>query len=87
MATIQEVLKAVETKMKKTVEANEREFNIVRTGRASAALVEGVKVDCYGASMALKQLASISTPGPRLIIIQPWDQSIVQDIEKAILSS
>ena len=87
MATIQEVLKAVESKMKKTVEANEREFNIVRTGRASSSLVEGIKVDCYGSSMALKQLAGISTPGPRLIVIQPWDQSIAQDIEKAILSS
>ncbi|MCQ9207171.1 MAG: ribosome recycling factor [Omnitrophica bacterium] len=73
--------------MKKTVEANEREFNTVRTGRANASLVEGIKVNCYESSMPLKQLASISTPGPRLIVVQPWDQSITQDIEKAILSS
>jgi len=50
-------------------------------------LVEGIKADCYGTSMTVKQLASISTPGPRLIVIQPWDHSIIGDIEKAILAS
>jgi len=83
----QEVMKDVESKMKKTVEADERELSTIRTGRANASLAEGIKVDCYGSSMAIRQLASVSTPGPRLIVIQPWDRSIIADIEKAILSS
>ena len=83
----QEVIREVEVKMKKTVEANERELSTIRTGRANASLVEGIKAECYGTSMALKQLASISTPGPRLIVIQPWDKSIMSEIERSILSS
>ena len=85
--TANEILKDVETKMKKTVEATEREFSTIRTGRAHASLVEGVKVDCYETSMPLRQLASISTPEPRTIVIQPWDQSVIGSIEKAILKS
>lgn len=86
-ATLQEILKDVENKMKKTVEATEREFSTIRTGRANSSLVEGVRVDCYGTSMPIRQLASISTPEPRLIVIQPWDKSIMEDMEKAILTS
>jgi len=85
--TVSEVIKDVEHKMKKTVEATEREFSTIRTGRAHVSLVEGVKAECYGSSMPLKQLASISTPEPRLVLIQPWDKSILGDIEKAILKS
>ncbi|MBN1353878.1 MAG: ribosome recycling factor, partial [Candidatus Omnitrophica bacterium] len=73
--------------MKKTVEATEREFSSIRTGRARSSLVEGIKVDCYDTSMSIKQLANISTPEPRLITIQPWDRSIMGEIEKAILAS
>ena len=87
MATAKEILKDTEHKMKKTIEATEREFSTIRTGRAHASLVEGIKVDCYGTSMGLRQLASISTPEPRLILIQPWDHSVVGDIEKAIMTS
>ena len=87
MATAKEVLKDVEHKMKKTVEATEREFSTIRTGRAQSGLVEGIKANCYDTSMPLKQLASISTPEPRLILIQPWDRSILGNIEKAILTS
>lgn len=86
-SSAEEVLRDVEHKMKKTIEANERELNTIRTGRANASLVEGIKVNCYGTSMTLKQLASISTPGPRLIVIQPWDRSVMGDVEKAILAS
>jgi len=82
-----EVLRDVEHKMKKTLEATEREFSTIRTGRATSSLVEGIKVDCYGTSMPIKQLAGISTPEPRLIVIQPWDKSIIGDMEKAIMSS
>ena len=82
-----EVLTDVEHKMKKTVEATMREFSTVRTGRAHSSLVEGVKVDCYDTSMPIRQLASISTPEPRMILIQPWDASVVESIEKAILTA
>ncbi|MGB2706111.1 MAG: ribosome recycling factor [Candidatus Omnitrophota bacterium] len=73
--------------MKKTVEATEREFSTIRTGRAHTSLVEGVRVECYGTTMPIKQLASISTPESRLIVIQPWDRSILGDVEKAIMTS
>jgi len=86
-STAQEILKDVESKMKKTVEATEREFSTIRTGRANTSLVEGIKVSCYDTSMALRQLAGISTPEPRLIVIQPWDRSILGEIEKAIMTS
>lgn len=86
-SSAKEVLKDVEHKMKKTIEATEREFSTIRTGRARSSLVEGIKVDCYGTSMPIKQLASISTPEPRLIVIQPWDKSILGDIERAIFAS
>jgi len=87
LPTAKEILTDVEHKMKKTVEATEREFSNIRTGRAHTSLVEGIKVNCYDTSMPLKQLASISTPEPRLIAIQPWDRSILRDVEKAILAS
>ena len=87
MATAKEVLRDVEHKMKKTVESTEREFSTIRTGRAHTSLVEGVKVACYGTTMPLRQLASISTPEPRLIVIQPWDRSVLGEVEKAILTS
>ena len=82
-----EVLTDLDHKMKKTVEATVREFSTIRTGRAHASLVEGIKVQCYGTAMPIKQLASISTPEARLIVIQPWDKSVIGDIEKAILTS
>ncbi|MFH1593444.1 MAG: ribosome recycling factor [Candidatus Omnitrophota bacterium] len=73
--------------MKKTIESTEREFSTIRTGRAHSSLVEGIKVECYGTSMPIRQLAGISTPEPRLVLIQPWDRSILGDMEKAILAS
>lgn len=74
-------------KMKKTVDATQREFSTIRTGRASSALVEGLKVDYYGAPTPLKQLAAVSTPDARLIVIQPWDKNVLPEVEKAILKS
>ncbi len=87
MATAKEVLKDVEHKMKKTIEATEREFSTIRTGRAHSSLVEGVKVECYDTSMPIRQVASVSTPEARLIVIQPWDQSILANVEKAIMTA
>lgn len=82
-----EILHDAEMKMKKTVEATQREFSTIRTGRASTALVEGIKVDYYGALTPLRQVASIATPDARLILIQPWDKNALAEIEKAILKS
>jgi len=82
-----EILSELREKMTKTVESLERDFRRIRTGRASTALLEGIKVDCYETQMPLEQVASIAAPESRLIIIQPWDLSIIGDIEKAILKS
>lgn len=82
-----EIIHDVETKMKKTVEATNREFSAIRTGRASVGLVDGIRVECYGALTPMKQLGSIATPDARNIVITPWDKSIIGDIEKAILKS
>ncbi|MFA6142625.1 MAG: ribosome recycling factor [Candidatus Omnitrophota bacterium] len=84
---MREIMHDAETKMKKTVEATHREFSSIRTGRASTALVDGIKVDYYGASTPLKQLAAVSTPDARLVVIQPWDKASLGDIERAILKS
>ncbi|MBW2353490.1 MAG: ribosome recycling factor [Deltaproteobacteria bacterium] len=82
-----EILSELREKMNRTAEALEREFRKIRTGRASTALIEGIKVDCYDTQMPIEQVASLSVPESRLIIVQPWDQSIIGDIEKGILKS
>ena len=87
MNTVKEILYDVETKMKKTMEATHRELNTIRTGRASPALVEGLRIEYYGQEVPLRQIAGISTPDARLIVIQPWDPSALGGIEKAILKS
>jgi ribosome recycling factor len=74
-------------RMEKALEALRRDLATVRTGRASPALVEHLKVDYYGAATPLNQLATISTPDARLITIQPWDRGSIGAIEKAILKS
>lgn len=82
-----ELIKGCEQKMKKTVAALQKELSKVRTGRASLALLDDIRVDYYGTPTPLNQLATLSVPESRLIVIQPWDQSIIGDIEKAILKS
>jgi len=76
-----------EEKMKKTIAALQDEFNGIRTGRASAALLDKVRVDYYGQRTPLTQVATISIPEARLIVIQPWDRTLISEIEKAILKS
>ncbi len=83
----EEILDEMRQKMNKTLEALDRELKKIRTGRASAALLEGLKVECYETVMPIEQVASISVPESRLIVIQPWDKSIIGNIEKAILKS
>jgi ribosome recycling factor len=82
-----EILSEMSKKMEKTVQALDREFKKMRTGRASTSILEGIMVECYGTQMRLTQTASMSSPESRLLIVQPWDQSIIGDIEKAILKS
>jgi ribosome recycling factor len=82
-----EILLETEAAMEKGVEYMLHEFASVRTGKASPALVENIEVDAYGTSMRLKQLALISTPEPRLLLIQPFDASVTKDIERALKES
>jgi ribosome recycling factor len=82
-----ETLANAERKMLRAVEAMERDFQGLRTGRASTALVERVTVDYYGTQTPLNQLASISVPEPHQIVIQPWDRGVLGAIEKAIMKS
>jgi ribosome recycling factor len=82
-----EALTAIEPKMQRAVEAMERDFAGIRTGRASTALVERITVEYYGTQTPLNQVASISTPDAHLIVIQPRDRSVLSAIEKAITKS
>ena len=84
---MEEILEEAEKKMQKTVESISGQLARLRTGKASPALLEGIKVDYYGTPTPINQIASISTPEPRLIVIHPWDKSAVAAIEKAIQSS
>ena len=82
-----EVLSAAEHKMARAVEAMERDFQGIRTGRASTSLVERIHVDYYGTQTPLNQLAGISVPEAHQIVFQPWDRAVLGAIEKAIIKS
>jgi ribosome recycling factor len=84
---LEDILPQVEVRMKKAIEALKHELASVRTGRAAPSLVEDLEVDAYGAATPLQSLAAISAPEARLIVIQPWDRSLIKAIEKAILGS
>jgi ribosome recycling factor len=81
---IDDLLADARERMGKSVEATNQEFNTVRTGRASPALLDRISVDYYGTQTPLKQLATISAPEPRMLTIQPYDKSSIKAIEKAI---
>jgi ribosome recycling factor len=82
-----EILSECRQSMNKTIEALRKDLVRIRTGRASTALLDGVKVSCYDTQMPLDQVASLSVPESRLITIKPWDQSIIGEIEKSIQKS
>jgi ribosome recycling factor len=84
---IKEALSETEDRMKKSVEALQMDLKGIRTGRASPALVERLRVDYYGTATNLIELASISAPEPQLLTIRPWDSNALKDIERAILQS
>lgn len=81
------VLTEMETRMKKSIELVRMEFSSIRTGKASPALVENIFVPYYGTPTKLRELAGISIPDPKLIVIQPWDPSITGEIEKSIMKT
>lgn len=85
--TVAAIMKDTETRMRKSMDALHHSLGSVRTGRATPALVEDVKVDYYGTTMPLNQLANISAPESRLLVIQPWDKGSMQPIERAIMMS
>ena len=84
---IESMYQETEESMQKAIDALKNEFKKVRTGRASLSILDDIRVDYYGTLTPLNQMASLSTPESRLITIQPWDVSVIKDVEKAILKS
>ena len=84
---VEEIIPDVEERMKKSITSLQKDFAAIRTGRANPAMFDGIRVDAYGSPMPLNQLATISCPEPKLVVIQPWDKTNLGEIEKAILKS
>lgn len=82
-----QVINNVKDKMEKAIAALQRDLATIRAGRANPAILDRVQVEYYGANTPLNQVANISTPDPRTLIIQPWDKTILGDVEKAIMKS
>lgn len=87
MEMIKEVCQDAEVRMQKVVEQAKKDFGSIRTGRANPAILDRVVVDCYGSQMPLNQVANVSAPEPRMILVQPWDKTILGEVEKAILKA
>ena len=83
----EKLMKDMEHRMEKTIEALRHELASIRTGKATTALLDTVRVEIYGASMPLNQVASVSAPEPRLLVVQPWDRKGIHEIEKAIMKA
>lgn len=81
------LIKECKEKMEKTIEATKHKFSGIRAGRASVAMLDGIKVEQYGSLMPLNQVGTVSAPEARLLVIDPWDKSIIPVIEKAIMSA
>lgn len=84
---IESIYQETKDNMGKSIDALKNEFNRVRTGRASLTILDGIRVDYYGTLTPLNQMATLSVPESRLITIQPWDVSVIKEVEKAILKS
>jgi ribosome recycling factor len=87
MAAIEEFLADAKRRMDRSIEATHNEFNSIRTGRASPALLDRITIDYYGTATPLKSLASISAPEARLLVVQPFDPSSIKNIERAVQES
>ena len=84
---IDEIFEDLKDRMGKSIESLKREYSRLRTGRASISLLDGIRVSYYDTPTPLNQMASLAVPEPRLIVIQPWDKTAIEDFEKAILKS
>lgn len=84
---VDEIFEDLKDRMGKAIESLKREYSRLRTGRASISLLDGIRVSYYDTPTPLNQMASLAVPEPRLIVIQPWDKTAIEDIEKAILKS
>ena len=84
---VEEILKDGEARMKQVIASTTNTFATIRTGRANPSLLDRIMVNYYNTPTPLNQLASVSAPEPRMLLIQPWDKTVVKDIEKAILAS
>lgn len=87
MAEIKEILSTAQTKMQKTIEVLRVDLASVRVGRASVSLLDKVMVEYYGTPTPVNQVASVTVPEPRMIVIQPWEKNLLKDIERAIMKS
>ena len=87
MATVKEIMTGIEAKMHKSVDALRVDLAGLRAGRATPSLLEKVMVEYYGTPTPVTQVASVSVPEPRMIVIQPWEKTLIKDIEKAIMKS
>ncbi len=87
MSTIPQIIKDSRAEMEKSLEGSKRELSSIRTGKASTSLLDTVRVEAYGQSMPLNQVASVSAPEPRLLTLTPWDKGVTQAIEKALRES
>lgn len=85
--TLDSILMDAEERMSKSLEHLQHELATIRTGRATPSLLDSVKVEYYGSIMPINQVATVSAPEPRLIVVQPWEKRLIPEIEKAILSS
>jgi len=79
-----EILKSMNTDMKKSVDHTLHEFSSLHTGKASPAMLDSIRVNAYGSSVAMREVAAVTTPDAKTIMVQPWDKSVIRDIEKAI---
>ena len=84
---LNQIYTETEEKMKKAVEAVQKELASIRTGRATTALLDGIRVEYYGNAVPLNQVASVSAPEPKLLVIQPWEKKMIEEISRAIMKS
>lgn len=87
MTTIPQIIKDSRAGMEKSLESSKRELASIRTGKASVNLLDTVRIDAYGQSMPLNQVASVSAPEPRLLTVTPWDKGLIQAVERALRES
>ena len=84
---VKELFLETEKRMKKAIQASQHELAMIRTAKATTSLLDGIKVDYYGTSVPINQVAVLSVPEPRMLVVQPWEKNMIGEIEKALLKS